>query len=158
MKKHLLQAFALSGFVIVFCACSKDSNTNDSPGSLESVRNPIEQLRDFRTQIETVKAHPDTKNMELMTLDDALWDVENLFNLTFSETEQYYAQTNNHDFSLYLPVTENDKVTISDAVNLYAQAVEEARNALTSNCRPLQKDRQHGRQGDCSRFVRQSCR
>lgn len=133
MKKHLFKEFALCGIVAGFLACNKDSSTNDSPGPSESVRNPIEQLRDFRTQIETVKAHPDMKNTELMTLDDALWDVENLFNLTFSETEQYYTKTNNHEFSLYLPVTEDDNVTVSDAVNLYAQAVEEARNALVSD-------------------------
>lgn len=133
MKKHLFKAFALWGLVAVFCACNKDNNTNDSSGPSESVSNPLEQLRDFRTQVKAAQAHPDMKNAELMTLDDALWDVENLFNLTFSETERYYSQTNNHEFSLYLPVTENDNVTVSDAVNLYAQAVEEARNALISD-------------------------
>lgn len=132
MKKHLFKAFAFMGIAAVFCACNKDNSTV-SPEPPGTINDPIEQLRGFRAQVKAIQAHPDVKNSELMALDDALWDVENLFNLTFSETEQYYVQTNSHEFSLYLPVTEDDNVTVSDAVDLYSQVVEAARNALISD-------------------------
>ena len=132
MKTRLFKA-ALFGMVALFVGCNKDDNPGTTPAETTLPRNPIEQLKGFRNQVERAKLHPEMRSTELMPLSDALWDVENLFNLTFTDAEQYYAQTNDHTFSLYLPVGENDQVSVSDAVALYTQTVDQARQAMASD-------------------------
>ena len=132
MKPNLLKAAALLSMIAFLGACGKDDNPSEAQTE-KLPRNPIEQLKDFRNHVESAKVQPEMRNTELMPLSDALWDVENLFNLTFTEAEQYCTRTNDHAFSLYLPVAEDDQVTVGDAVTLYAQTVDQARQAVASD-------------------------
>jgi len=93
----------------------------------------LERLRTFRKQIEAVKANPEAKNDETLTLTDALWGVENNFNLTYSNTECYYSQINEHEFSVSIPTDGELQVTVYDAANLYEDVVDLAREALLSD-------------------------
>ena len=132
MKRQLFKAVALCCTVIILGACNKD-NTSSPGGNDPQEKNPIERLRQFRKQIEFVKANPEVRNAETLSLSEALWNTENYFNLTYTDAEKYYSRIAEHEFSLYLPMTENDQVTVYDAVGLYGQTVTEARNALTSD-------------------------
>ena len=133
MKNHLLKIAALCCVAFVLAACDKDKTTETKTDVIVGQDNdPIEQLRSFRRQIEEVKAHPGAKSTETMSLADALWDVENTFNLTYTDAEHYYSQITDHDFTLYLPVDENQQVTVYDAVGLYSEMVEQARTAVTN--------------------------
>jgi hypothetical protein len=135
MKNSLFKAATLCLSVAVLGACSKDKTTgsNLNAGSSSPAKNPIEQLRTFKRQIESVKAHPEERTGETITLSEALWDIENTFNLNYSDAEQYYGQINNHEFTLALPVAENQEVLVYDAVNLYSEVVSQARAALVSD-------------------------
>ena len=90
-----------------------------------------EQLRSFRKQIEQVRAG--AKSNETLPLSDALWDVENYFNLTYSDVECYYDQTNDHEFTLSLPVNDQQQVLVYDAVALYEAVTYQARAALEAD-------------------------
>jgi hypothetical protein len=135
MKNSLFKAATLCLSVAILGACSKDKTTETdlNAGSSSPVNDPIEQLRTFKRQIESVKAHPEAKSTETITLSEALWDVENTFNLEYSDAEQYYGQINDHEFTLALPVNENNKVLVNDAVNLYSNVIVQAREALSSD-------------------------
>lgn len=116
-------------------ACSKDSSssqTNDTTSPAPNHADPIEQLRTFRKQLDQARTNPDAKTDETLSLSEALWDIENHFNLTYTDAEQYHTDVCDHEFSLFLPVNENSEVTVSAAVDLYEQAVEQARQALLS--------------------------
>lgn len=135
MKNSLFKAATLCLSVAVLGACSKDKTTGTSlnAGSSSPAKNPIEQLRTFKKQIESVKAHPEERTGETITLSEALWDIENTFNLNYADAEQYYGQINDHEFTLALPVAENQEVLVYDAVNLYSDVVTQARAALASD-------------------------
>lgn len=135
MKNSLFKIATLCLSVAVLGACSKDKATgpNLNAGSGSQANNPIERLKAFNKQIESVKAHPEERTGETITLSEALWDIENTFNLNYSETERYYGQINDHEFTLTLPVTENQEVSVYDAVNLYTEVVTQARAALASD-------------------------
>ncbi|MBR4392381.1 MAG: hypothetical protein IKT08_09795 [Bacteroidales bacterium] len=134
MKIHLFKAAALCVIATFLSACNKESTTQLIPNkNNEKSPLPIEQLRTFQKQMEAVKAHPDQRSQETLSLPDALWDVENLFNLTYSDPNQYYSQTTDHEFILTLPVNNSQEVDVVDAANLYNQIIEEARLALISD-------------------------
>ena len=92
---------------------------------------PIEQLRSFRKQVEQVRAG--AKSDETLSLTEALWDVENYFNLTYSDVEWYYDQINDHEFTLPLPVDDQQQVLAYDAVALYEQVIDQARAAMQAD-------------------------
>ena len=135
MKNSLFKAATLCLSVAVLGACSKDKATglNLNAGSSSPANDPIEQLRTFKKQIEWAKANPNEKSSETITLSEALWDVENTFNLNYSDAEQYYGQINDHEFTLALPVNEDQKVLVNDAVTLYSDVIVQAREALVSD-------------------------
>ncbi|MBR3711202.1 MAG: hypothetical protein IKM99_09645 [Bacteroidales bacterium] len=132
MKNKLFTITALCLSAVVLAACSKDKTpTSQSNASHDGhIQDPIEQLRTFKKQIESVKANPTAKSDETISLTEALWDVENTFNLTYSESEQYYSQINDHEFTLTLPVNEERNVLVYDAVGLYSNVILQAREAF----------------------------
>lgn len=130
MKKSLVYLLTLCCAVAALCGCSKDQPT-DNVGGDPQTSNAIEQLRSFRKQIEQVRAG--VKSDETLTLSEALWDVENHFNLTYSDVECYYDQVNDHEFTLTLPVDDQQQVLVYDAVALYEEVINQARAALESD-------------------------
>ena len=87
MKSHLLYAMAGCLLALMLPACNKDqgpSQNNEEASS--SLTDPIHELRRFHEHLEQAHAHPDTKNDETMSLEQALWDVENHFNLTYTDS------------------------------------------------------------------------
>lgn len=116
---------------VALCACNKDK-TSDTEMNNAQNNASIERLRSFRKQIEFVRANPGIKSDETLSLTEALWDVENHFNLTFSDVESYYDEVNNHEFTLTLPV-EQQQVLVYDAVALYEEVINQARAALQSD-------------------------
>ena len=133
MKNSLFKTAALLVSVTVLGACNKDNSSGLNLNAVNSspANDPIEQLRIFKKQIESVKANP-TKSNETIALSEALWDIENTFNLTYADAEQYFGQTNNHEFTLSIP-TEGNDVLLYDAVSLYSDVVLQAREALASD-------------------------
>lgn len=115
-------------------ACNKDKVTETNTEVVVTQdKDPIEQLRSFRQLIKEVNAHQEARSNETMSLADALWDVENTFNLTYTDAENYHEGITTHEFSLYLPVDESHEVLVTDAVELYSQAVEQARTVLNNS-------------------------
>lgn len=130
MKKSLVQILTFCCVTATLCACNKDDSTGSNANNGET-NHPIEQLRSFRKQIEQVRAG--IKSNETLPLSEALWDVENYFNLTYSDVEYYYNQTNDHEFTLSLPVDDQQQVLVYDAVALYEAVVDQARAALEAD-------------------------
>lgn len=130
MKKSLVKILALCCAVAVLSACNKDDSTN-SNGSMAQTSQSIEQLRIFRKQIEQVRSGMKTE--ESLSLTDALWNVENHFNLTYSDVECYYDQIHDHEFTLSLPVDDQQQVLVYDAVALYENVIHQTRDAMEAD-------------------------
>lgn len=134
MKNKLFKAATLCCVTILFAACNKDEASG--PGQSENPtqsKDPIEQLRSFRHKLNEVKAHPEAKNGETIPLSEALWGVENNFNLTYADAEQYYSRINEHEFMLDLPVNQDQQVSLNDVADLYSNVIIQARDAFASD-------------------------
>lgn len=126
MKTSLVKTMVLCCTMAALCACEKDQELSQNDRT-------IERLRTFRKQIDYVRANPGMKSEETLSLTEALWDVENHFNLTYSDVEQYYDEIRNHEFTLNLPVNGQQQVLLIDAVSLYEEMINQARTALQSD-------------------------
>lgn len=133
MKNKLLNTLTLLCVILALSGCNKEGGSTPQNGEASLTHNPLEQLRTFKKQIEAVRTNPEAKNGETLPLTDALWDVENYFNLTYSDVESYYGQINEHEFTLSIPTDAQQHVMVYDAVNLYDQVVNLAREALISD-------------------------
>ncbi len=132
MKKTLCFTAAFLGTLLLLSSCSKDLQTNPGGGLNTYQNNPIEQLKDFRQKLTAFQTNTIAKSDETMSLTEALWDIENNFNITYTDAEQYYSCIKNHEFTLSIPVDGEQHVLTQDAVGLYWQMVEQARQALCS--------------------------
>lgn len=130
MKNKILKDLALFCVALALSGCNKEGDIALQSGEASLTHKPLEQLRIFKKQIEDVKANPEAKSGETLPLADALWDVENYFNLTYSDVESYYGQMNEHEFTLSIPTDAEQHVLVYDAVGLYNEVVHQAREAL----------------------------
>lgn len=132
MKNKLFKAAALCCAFAFLGSCSKDKSPSQHQDASPSTSNdPVEQLKIFRSQLKTAKTN--AKNNETITLSDALWGIENNFNLTYADVEAYYSQMNDHEFDLYLPVNNDQKVLVDDVASLYSEVTSTVRDAMASD-------------------------
>lgn len=133
MKNNLLKALTFCCITLALSGCNKEPSNLSQDGEAQLTYNPVERLRTFRKQLDAVKANPEYKGSETITLADALWGVENNFNLTYSDAERYYSQINEHEFTLSIATNDQQQVLLYDAASLYEAVVNESRNALISD-------------------------
>ncbi|MCR5040393.1 MAG: hypothetical protein K6A94_13800 [Bacteroidales bacterium] len=119
MRKTLQTIITLLVCAAVMTACTKTEDTAN-----EAVRQgeaTIGRIMDFKRQMEEAKANPGMKSTSYMSMTDAVWNVEALFNLTYAYPELAYSKTVDCDTTLYLPVSSNDSVSINDLTVFYGQ-------------------------------------
>ena len=78
----------------------------------------------FKQQVDYYKANPDVKDGESVILDEAIWNIEALFNLTYAYPELSYGRTETADTVLYLPVGSDNTVLLTDLTVFYGQMYE----------------------------------
>ena len=128
--KHCYKLFAaaltvvLSAFILASCNKSEDSVNED----LKQGEATLARIMDFKQQVDYYKANPDVKDGEAVTLDEAIWNIEALFNLTYSYPELSYGRTETADTVLYLPVGADNTVLLTDLTVFYGQMYEVVRN------------------------------
>lgn len=124
---YLLTAALLVVFAsCVFIGCNKDKetivdNNEQAIMSLPQGEEAIARILNFRNQVEAYKKNPAVKSAETISLAEAIWNIENLFNLTYAKPEDIYSATSEFVFSLYLPIDAQGNVFESDLCYLYEQ-------------------------------------
>ena len=122
---------------IVFIGCQKNEDntiTNNGQPTTFSLQGDeaIASILNFRKQVEAYKKNPTMKSSETMSIAEAIWNIENLFNLTYAAPEEYYSETEEFEFSLYLPIDAQGNVMATDLYSLYEQARATARNCYAN--------------------------
>lgn len=135
MKKVLFSVAMIAVFVgVMMTSCKKENETvSNEKGQIE-VNDPqndaeVSRILDFKKKVDERKANPGMKSGETMTLEEAMDNVVDLFNVTYTEPTAYYTATESHQFSINVPLTVDGEVLVDDVVAAYEQAVTEARGA-----------------------------
>lgn len=119
MKKPILLITSLLMAAAVITGCTKTEDPVDE--SLKQGEATLARIMDFKSQMEEAKANPNAKSSTYMSVADAVWNVEALFNLTYAYPEYNYGRTVACDTTLHLPVSSNDSVLVNDLSAFYGQ-------------------------------------
>ena len=128
--KHCYRLFAAALMVVlstlVFTGCNKNEDPADE--ALKQGEATLARIMNFKQQVDYYKTNPDVKDGESVTLDEAIWNIEALFNLTYAYPELSYGRTETADTVLYLPVGSDNTVLLTDLTVFYGQMYEVVRN------------------------------
>lgn len=124
---------ALSTVGVVSCQKEKTSSNETSSINTPSKEKALANIIEFKKQLEIYRKNPGAKTGETLSIQEAIMDIENVFNATYSQPEVRCSETSEFTFSLYLTIDTDGNVLLSDLFDLYDQAVVEARNAYSNN-------------------------
>lgn len=122
MKRLYLLPVTLlvASMAITTVSCKKEQTTTETAQGEAT----LARIMNFKQQVDYYKANPDVKDGEAVTLDEAIWNIEALFNLTYSYPELSYGRTETADTVLYLPVGSDNTVLLTDLTVFYGQMYE----------------------------------
>ena len=135
MKKVLFSVAMIATFVgVMMTSCKKEKETVMSEKVQTEVNDQqndavVSRILDFKNKVDERKLHPGTRSGETMTLEDAMNNVVDLFNVTYTEPMAYYTVTEDHAFDLIVPLTIDGEVLEDDVVSTYERVVDLARSA-----------------------------
>ena len=81
----------------------------------------LDLIKDFKSQLEAVEATPNERTAAYMSVADAVWNLEALFNITYAYPTETYSETVSCDTTLNLYVCANDSVLLTDLSAFYGQ-------------------------------------
>jgi len=132
MKKSIIIALAALMMVAVSCKKNVVENTN-SPNPIVQTSDAVTRIVKFKKQVEYYRENPNLRDGIKISLSEAVWDIENTFDATYSYTEDSYGETKDHEFTLYLNVDNEGDVLLSDLTVLYDQMTDAARDAYAND-------------------------
>lgn len=109
------------------------SQNGISPESIVNDNDAVKRIVKFKKMLSYYKSNPGIKDGETMSLSEAISDIENTFNATYSYLEDMYSESMDHEFILNLNVDSDGNVLLTDLATLYDQIVSSARNAYTND-------------------------
>ena len=141
MKKLFLIAICAMGLAttVAVVSCKKEKEPQGKvkvPQADAQMQAEIDRIVGFMKQVEIRKANPGMKSAETMTLDEAVNNIVDLFNVTYTEPMAYYTESERHEFTLSVALTADGKVLVDDVVAAYEQALANAREAYHGSTLP----------------------
>lgn len=137
-KPQIAIVLLLLLFAAIITGCNKEQEPQTSndwyvvQNCLEA-REAISRIIKFRQQLDSFRVKPSMKTAETVSLDDAAWNIENLFNITYAMPDELFSEMAFFEFSLYLPLDTAGRVALTDLFDVYDQAVSEARMAYAND-------------------------
>ena len=113
MKKRNLFitiALVIVAATVAFVSCKKEQ----VPIAQNQDKSTLARIKDFKRQLEAIELNPDSRTVTYMSIPDAVWNIEALFNYTYAHPNDAYGQTVCCDTTLNLPVCSNDSVSLVD--------------------------------------------
>lgn len=120
-RQAAVAAMALAALTLAGMASCQKENT-DAKTDTEQIHGgngAIARILEFKEQVEHHSKQPGTWDAAYVSVDEAVWNLEALFNYTYAYPELCYGKTVSADTVLCLPLVSNDSVLMSDLVSFY---------------------------------------
>jgi len=130
MKSTFFRLFAcvmLAGLLMQ--GCQKEPQTVDSAQQAdESVYTPkaaklVADINSFKQKMTAVREHPHLKSGEVLSKEEARWNIETLFNVTYGFPDLSYSKTVTDTALVYLPVDASGNALLEDVVAVYEEVL-----------------------------------
>lgn len=109
----------------VFYACKKDQNITDQHADYdETLYTPkaaklVQDITAFKQKVTYLRENPQLKSGEIISKEDARWNLETLFNATYGFPDKAYRRTIPDTAMVYLPVDASGNAMLEDVVAVY---------------------------------------
>lgn len=134
MRKNIF--IALAALMTVAVSCKKNNIEKTDNGSanpiVQAENSSVAKLLKFKKQVEYYKANPDVRDGETMSIDEAVWNLENLFNVTYTFPEYSYSGLVTQEFELSLEA-DNGRVLSSRVAALYEELKDGSRELYAND-------------------------
>lgn len=134
MRKNIF--IALAALMTLAVSCKKNNIEKTDNGSTSPVvqaeNSSVARLLKFKKQVEYYKANPDVRDGETMSIDEAVWNLENLFNVTYTFPEYSYSGLVTQEFELSLGA-DNGRVLSSRVAALYEELKDGSRELYAND-------------------------
>lgn len=114
-------AIVLSTMMLVNCQKQEHEDRKTTPVMNERAYELVNKLTSFRNKVEVVRENPHLKSGALMIAEEARWNIETLFNVTYGFPDDAYGRTISDTALVYLPVDASGNALLEDVVALYDQ-------------------------------------
>lgn len=141
MKRHFfnqLILFVIGIVLTIAClvACKKDKLTEPPYINKEECYDyktnlVIQQIKRFDNQLKEVRNGTDRSNTYL-DMDSVMWNIESLFNITYSFPEKKYVEKAIHELTFNID-TDNNMMSMSDVCLLYDEIVSSVREVYRND-------------------------
>jgi hypothetical protein len=145
MKRNVFLRLVIATLAIVgavyMVACKKELvtpiiNNNeptsfDDPYYTEDARKIVGKIKRFKTQLEEKEYL--TKGDCNVPVDSVIWNIEALFNASYSFPDRKYEETVKQELEFFVQTNGNDEVLLSNEANLYEEIIASVRQAYAND-------------------------
>lgn len=142
MKRNYLNqivSLLLISLTVVFVSCKKDKLTehNPMPTKQEVKMDPqveaiVKRINTFGRQLEDVKRGV-YRNESYVDIDSTMWNIEALFNSTFSMPDENYVEKRIQELYFDLSMHRGNKLSIYDVNTLYEDIIQSVKEAYIND-------------------------
>lgn len=140
LNRIVLITIGVFTLVFIFLSCKKDKMTepsinigDENDEVIADIKTDliIQRIKRFDNQIKEIKKGV-YRGSEYMDVDSALWNIESLFNVTYSFPDENYVEKKIHELSFNIDVS-NNLVSIKDISTLYDKIIASVKEAYLND-------------------------
>lgn len=128
INRILLIFISVTALALSFLSCEKDKLTEpaigiDSEITTSDIKTDliVQRIKRFENQIKEVK-NGTYRGVEYLDADSALWNIESLFNTTYSFPDKNYVDKKMHELSFFIDV-DDEMLSMKDVCLLYDEII-----------------------------------
>lgn len=139
ISKTLIAAMIIVATVavsLIGCKKEQDAKLSDNEQIEQNDKSDeaaIARITDFKKEVDIRNNYPGMKSADMMSINEAVADIVELFNAVYAQPEYFYVQTVRNSFTVNLPLTSEGQVLVDNVVTAYNQAIVLARHAYVND-------------------------
>lgn len=137
LKGNQILAISLLALVVGVMACKKDKYTDPPTQNSDYVipsktQLVVQRIKKFDKQLKEIKngLHKGDNHIHI---DTVIWNIESLFNATYSFPDYYYKETIIQELDFEIDVDDNDCLLMSDVNMLYEEIINSVRETYRND-------------------------
>lgn len=139
LKRYAIIILPIIALVVTLVACKKDKLTDPQNNteswnelSVKSTEQVIKRIKNFDKQIKQIKTGV-SRGEKSVDIDSALWNIESLFNASFSFPERNYVEKRKQELTYTINVHDGRYVMMHDLSELYDDIISTVREAYRND-------------------------
>lgn len=137
LRSNLILALSMTALIIGVLACKKDIFTEpptqneviDVPSKTQAV---VNRIKKFDKQLKEIK-NGSHRGDNYVHIDTAMWDIESLFNTSYTFPDLYYKETVIQELDFEVDVYNKDYLMMSDVNMLYDEIINSVRETYRND-------------------------